>query len=106
VKNAATGYVKFPDGEVPPPSALAGRRVIGEVVEREKPRGRLGKGLFGIFYPKFDQEPLSAPRGGVREPVKEARRKTVMYDANAMDVAPQALTPSESLIPPKSFFTE
>jgi len=41
--------MRWPGDEVPPPSALAGRVVIGQEVEAEKERGRLGKGLLGGF---------------------------------------------------------
>lgn len=50
MESAAKGYITFPDGEVPPPSALAGRRVIGQVVEREKERGRIGKALLNRLF--------------------------------------------------------
>src|SRR6266496_4421749 len=35
-KEMANGYQQFDDGEVPPPSALAGRRKAGEELKEEK----------------------------------------------------------------------
>jgi hypothetical protein len=80
--------VTFPDGEVPPPSALAGMRVIGDEVEREKPRGRIGKSIFGVLYSKLSHDIPSDTGGYAEKPVRQARRKTVMYDARAMGKAP------------------
>ncbi|RDW78355.1 hypothetical protein BP5796_06207 [Coleophoma crateriformis] len=82
-KNAKTGYIKFPDGEVPPPSALAGRRVLGQEVEREKERGRLGKGIVGLLFGRFDEAPVSASRK--TESANNPRRKTVLYQPNQLD---------------------
>lgn len=56
VKDASIGYVRLPDGEVAPPAALAGRLVIGQGVEPERERGRLGKGLLGGIFGKLYQE--------------------------------------------------
>jgi hypothetical protein len=56
IKDAAVGYVSLPDGEVAPPSALAGRLVIGQEVEPEREMGRLGKGLLGGIFGKLYQE--------------------------------------------------
>lgn len=40
IKNAEKGYVQdFPDGEIAPPSALAGRRVIGQEIKKGKFKG-------------------------------------------------------------------
>jgi hypothetical protein len=55
-KDVATGYMRWPDGEVPPPGALAGRVVVGQEVEAERERGRLGKGLLGGIFGKLYQE--------------------------------------------------
>lgn len=54
-REAAIGYMRWPDGEVPPPSALAGRRVVGKEVEKERERGRLGKGLLSAILGKMYQ---------------------------------------------------
>ena len=55
-KEVAIGYMRWPNGEVPPPSALAGRLVVGKEVEAERERGRLGKGLLGGIFGKLYQE--------------------------------------------------
>ncbi|RDW68670.1 hypothetical protein BP5796_09327 [Coleophoma crateriformis] len=54
-RQAAVGYRTFPDGEVPPPSALAGRIMKNEEVEMEKPRGRIGKGIIRVFNKADDR---------------------------------------------------
>lgn len=80
VENAAIGYERFPDGEVPPPSALAGRRVIGQEFEREKPKGKLLKSLNEKLFGTFDRDaPLGGPsRAG--ESTKQDRRRTVIWN--------------------------
>jgi hypothetical protein len=58
VKDAAIGYESFPDDEVPPPSALAGRRVIGRVSEKEMPCGsslKMWKSLNAKLLRKLDR---------------------------------------------------
>ncbi|RDW64588.1 hypothetical protein BP6252_10239 [Coleophoma cylindrospora] len=54
-RRTAVGYRTFPDGEVPPPSALAGRIMMNEQVKKEKPRGRIGKSIIGIFNKADDR---------------------------------------------------
>jgi hypothetical protein len=59
-KEATVGYMRWPGDEAPPPSALAGRIVIGQEVEAERERGRLGKGLMGgIFGRSYQEGPQS-----------------------------------------------
>lgn len=77
----------FPDGEIPPPGSLAGMRVVGDEVEREKARGRIGKGIYRVLYSKFNHDP-SAAGESAEETMKQARRKTVMYDAQVMGTTP------------------
>jgi len=48
--------MRWPDGEVLPPSALAGRVVVGQQVEAKRERGRLGKGLLSSIFGKLYQE--------------------------------------------------
>lgn len=83
LKNAQIGYIRFPDGEVPPPAALAGRRLIGQEVEREKERGRIGKGIVSLLFGRFDASPVSG--GKEDDPANISRRKTVMYQPNELD---------------------
>ena len=52
MKEMAKGYQTFGDGEVPPPTALAGRRKIGEDVKEEEEKTKHGivlVVLVGIF---------------------------------------------------------
>lgn len=55
-KDVMTGYMRWPDGEVPPPCALAGRVVVGREVEAERERGILGKGMLGRIFGKLYHE--------------------------------------------------
>lgn len=89
MRNSEFGFVTFPDGEVPPPSALAGRRVVGEVIEKEKPRGRIGKSILSVLYRQFDRNVPSDKGEFAGQPAKQERRKTVMYDVLAMGNSPR-----------------
>lgn len=56
LRDLAVGYEVFGEGEVPPPSALAGRRRLGgkELRKRKKAKG-LGLALWGMWGSKHDQ---------------------------------------------------
>ncbi len=60
LKEIKMRYVRWPGGEVPPISALAGRVVVGREVEPEKERARLRKrllaGIFGKLYQEGPQD--------------------------------------------------
>lgn len=81
LRDTQIGFERFPDGEIPPPSALAGRRVIGRRIETEKPRGKVGRGIYTIFFGKFDQDITHTQSENSGPPWKEDRRRTVIYEA-------------------------
>ena len=60
-------------------------------MEPEKPRGKIGKGLIGMLFGKFEQD---APTGEPTRPgeaVKQDRRKTVFFaPQDAPPFPPQA----------------
>jgi hypothetical protein len=72
-KEVEVGYMRWPGGEVPPPSALAGRVVVGTEVEAERERGRLGKGVLGKIFGRLYQE-VEGP--GVGNGGGQAQRKS------------------------------
>lgn len=56
LKEVSAGYEIFEQGDVPPPSALAGRRKIGAVSEKEKKRARsMGLALWSVWGSKHDE---------------------------------------------------
>jgi len=54
-KEMAKGYQQFGDGEVPPPSALAGRRKAGENLKEEKKSRSMGMSLWSLWGSKHDE---------------------------------------------------
>lgn len=50
------GYDMFPHGDVPPPTALAGRRIVGGPIEAEKKKARsIGLALWSLWGSKHDE---------------------------------------------------
>ncbi|CAG8972644.1 hypothetical protein HYALB_00011383 [Hymenoscyphus albidus] len=78
VQNAQIGYIQFPNGEVPPPTALAGRRVIGQELKKEGRKSVVGTKIMSRLSGRYDDDaPLGdGPEGSV---IKRDRRRTVTY---------------------------
>lgn len=78
VANAQIGYIRFPDGEVPPPAAMAGRRVIGQELKKEGSKSAIGTKIMSRLSGRYDDDaPLGdGPEGSV---IKRDRRRTVTY---------------------------
>lgn len=78
VANAQIGYIRFPNGEVPPPAALAGRRVIGQELKKEGSKSAVGTKIMSRLSGRYDVDaPLGdGPEGSV---IKRDRRRTVTY---------------------------
>ena len=56
VKDLQVGYEVFPEGDVPPPSALAGRRKIGgDELDKKRKEKSYGMALWGVWGSKHDQ---------------------------------------------------
>jgi hypothetical protein len=73
-EEAARGYITFPNGEVPPPSALAGRRVLGSPEEVDKAVTKSSHGgILGKLFGRFNQQ----------EPVVENARTMSDFQGNA-----------------------
>lgn len=53
--NAKKGYIGLPHGEIPPPSALVGRRVIGAMPETKRRSSGLGEGILGRLFRRIER---------------------------------------------------
>jgi len=59
VKDMASGYLEFGDGEDPPPSALAGRRQSPSALTETKKKKSLGLSLWSLWGSKHDQKTVA-----------------------------------------------
>jgi len=57
-KEMRQGYQQFGDGEVPPPSALAGRRKIGVELKEEKKTRSIGLSMWALWGSKHDEKTM------------------------------------------------
>jgi hypothetical protein len=64
MKEYAEGYQQFGDGEVPPPSALAGRRKLGEDLREEKRKRSKGMSLWARWGSKHDEKTIENEQEG------------------------------------------
>ena len=62
------GYQTFDDGEVPPPSALAGRRKHGDDLKEEKKKRSTGMSLWALWGSKHDEKTMKNEEEADREP--------------------------------------
>lgn len=67
-KEMAQGYQQFGDGEVPPPSALAGRRKTGADMKEGKKTRSLGLSMWALWGSKHDQKTMTLEHEHDREP--------------------------------------
>lgn len=70
MKYSKIGYIQdFPDGEVAPPTALAGRRVIGEEIKKQNPKGGVRKNLMEKMFrmPHQHDQPYENAKSGDHE---------------------------------------
>ena len=67
-KEMAQGYQPFGDGEVPPPSALAGRRKQGEDLKEEKKKRSMGMSLWALWGSKHDEKTMKNEEEADRQP--------------------------------------
>ncbi|KAG4429018.1 hypothetical protein IFR05_015501 [Cadophora sp. M221] len=78
-KEMAKGYSQFENGEVPPPSALAGRRKAGEQLKEEKKSKSMGMSLWALWGSKHDEKTMILE--------KEADKAPETTTASAVDGA-------------------
>ena len=67
-KEMANGYQQFGTGEVPPPSALAGRRKTGEDLKEEKKSRSMGMSLWSLWGSKHDEKTIELEHEADKEP--------------------------------------
>jgi hypothetical protein len=67
-KEMAKGYQTFGDGEVPPPSALAGRRKTGADLKEEKKKRSTGMSLWSLWGSKHDEKTIDKEKEADKEP--------------------------------------
>ena len=67
-KEMAKGYQPFGNGEVPPPSALAGRRKHGDNLVEEKKKRSMGMSLWALWGSKHDEKTMKNEEEADREP--------------------------------------
>jgi hypothetical protein len=67
-KEMAQGYQTFGNGEVPPPSALAGRRLLDEDLKEEKKKRSTGMSIWALWGSKHDEEAIVLQQEADREP--------------------------------------
>lgn len=67
-KEMATGYQSFGDGEVPPPSALAGRRKTGEDLREKKNKKSMGLSMWSGWGSKHDESTIEREKVADAEP--------------------------------------
>lgn len=67
-KEMAKGYSQFEHGEVPPPSALAGRRKVGEDLKEEKKTKSMGMTLWALWGSKHDEKTMNLEKEADRTP--------------------------------------
>ena len=67
-KEMAKGYHQFGNGEVPPPSALAGRRNLGENLKERKKGKSYGMSLWALWGSKHDEKTTVREQKADKEP--------------------------------------
>jgi len=67
-REMAQGYQQFGDGEVPPPSALAGRRKTGADLREKKKERSWGMSLWSLWGSKHDEDALKNEEEANRAP--------------------------------------
>lgn len=82
--NAKRGYVPLPPGEIPPPSALVGRRVIGKGLERETTSSGLGNSVLSRLFGRVE-------KGG---PAAESGREDTGVSLMDTEVQPDHVVPT------------
>ncbi|RDL37192.1 uncharacterized protein BP5553_04625 [Venustampulla echinocandica] len=67
-REIAKGYQEFGNGEVPPPSALAGRRLKGKDLKEGKNKRSMGMSLWALWGSKHDEKTIEAEQEADRAP--------------------------------------
>ncbi|CZT46138.1 related to acetyl-hydrolase [Rhynchosporium secalis] len=67
-KEMAKGYSQFEDGDVPPPSALAGRRKAGDNLKEEKNKKSMGMTMWALWGSKHDEKTMNLEKEADKAP--------------------------------------
>jgi hypothetical protein len=71
-RDLIAGYEGFGDGEMPPPSALAGRRKVGAVMKEERKKKSMGMALWSLWGSKHDEQAVNLQQTADKEPQTKA----------------------------------
>ncbi|KAL3422042.1 AB hydrolase superfamily protein C4A8.06c [Phlyctema vagabunda] len=83
-KEMANGYLAFGDGEVPPPSALAGRRKTGVDLKEDKKKKSMGMSIWSLWNSKHDEKTMDREQEADKAP--ETSTATSADGAGARDL--------------------
>lgn len=97
-KEMAQGYQQFGAGEVPPPSALAGRRKTGEDLKEEKKTRSTGMSLWALWGSKHDETTIEREQEADKAP--ETAVATSMDGAGARPLHDTKTTQGKNLDKP------
>jgi hypothetical protein len=84
-KEMALGYQQFGNGEVPPPSALAGRRKAGAELKEEKKKRSLGLSMWALWGSKHDEKTMILEQENNKEPEMKTAHAQQGTRARALD---------------------
>lgn len=85
LREMAEGYDAFGVGEVPPPSALAGRRKAGADLKEEKKKKSMGMSLWSLWGSKHDEKTIHIEAEADREPEIAVAKATDGTGARPLD---------------------
>ncbi|KAK3381339.1 Alpha/Beta hydrolase protein [Podospora didyma] len=99
LKDMAAGYEIFGEGEVPPPSALAGRRKIGGSEFDKKKEKSIGLSLWALWGSKHDKMTVQREQDAGKADFKEATSSEGQGARTFSDIQKQEKAPRPSRFP-------
>ncbi|RDW75159.1 alpha hydrolase-19 [Coleophoma cylindrospora] len=84
-KEMAEGYQTFDDGDVPPPSALAGRRKTGENMKEESKKRSYGMSLWALWGSSHDEKTMGREEELNKDPERSIATPKDGQGARALD---------------------
>ena len=85
VKEMAKGYQTFEGGEVPPPSALAGRRHLGDHIREDRRKKSVGLSMWSGWGSKHDKDTMDRELQAEKEPEMTVASETDGANARPLD---------------------
>jgi hypothetical protein len=101
-RDLVAGYEGFGDNELPPPSALAGRRKVGAVMKEERKKKSMGMALWSLWGSKHDEQAVTREERAEQEPETKAvtsaegKGARPFVDIQNQESAPPAVMASRS----------